>query len=547
MTEKLSNTTLSNFIVEMLSKHGIYNVCICPGSRNTPLNLAFLNHKEFKSTSHIDERGAGFFSLGIAKASLNPAVILTTSGTAVANLLPSIIEADLSLTPLIIITADRPKSLLYTGENQTIKQDTIFKDFVRERLHIDSADNKPIEKIYENLDNMIKKSMGSIGGNPPGPIHLNISFDEPLVDENHAYDIEYKKEERNKSSYEHFLFPKFEYPAIVCGQLNTSKHNDLILELSEKLKCPIFADPLSQLRYDKKHPNIFCFYDYYIDKLIIKPDYIIRFGKKPVSKKLTSLVKSFGNHNMIQFSDYEQYNEDVYSITIKDIEHIENTNMLKNDFFNSINRLENKAENILSEYSNNTHFFEGNILLHCLNHFKHNDNLFIGNSLAVRNLEKFCPNIDKKISVYSNRGASGIDGLIATALGTSYHNKLERNILILGDISFFHDINSLLIANHYTINMTIIVINNYGGQIFNTLPYKQKLDEKYNKFWTTPLNIKIKESCTLYKLDYDVISSIDDIKKLDKILDKKGVNIVEIKTDFNTTKEIEKTINQRFQ
>ena len=99
------------------------------------------------------------------------------------------------MVPLIIITADRPKSLLYTGENQTIKQDTIFKDFVRERLHIDSADNKPIEKIYKNLDNMIKKSMGSIGGNPPGPIHLNISFDEPLVDENHTYDIEYKNKD----------------------------------------------------------------------------------------------------------------------------------------------------------------------------------------------------------------------------------------------------------------------------------------------------------------------------------------------------------------
>ena len=546
MTQKISNTTIANLIVEILNQYGIYNICICPGSRNTPLKLAFLEHKAFKCTSHIDERGAGFFSLGISKASLSPSITLTTSGTAVANLLPSIIEADLSLTPLIIITADRPKSLLNTGANQTIKQDNIFKDFIRDHLHIDSEDKKSIEDIHDNVDNIIKKSIGSIGGSPPGPIHLNISFNEPLIDKNYTYEIKHKPIQENKPLYQHFLFPKFKYPAIVCGQLNTSKYNNLILELSERLNCPIFADPLSQLRYDKKHSNIFCFYDYYIDKLSIKPDYIIRFGKKPVSKKLTSLINSFGQHNMILFSDYKQYNEDVYAITIKDIDHIENTNTRKDDFFNTVNQLENKTEKVLSEYSNKTYFFEGNILLHCLNYFKDNDNLFIGNSLAVRNLEKFCPNINKKIRVYSNRGASGIDGLIATALGTSYHNKSNRNILILGDVSFFHDINSLLIANQSTINMTIIVMNNSGGQIFNTLSYKKKLDKKYDGFWTTPINIKIKESCTLYKLDYNAINSIDDMKILDKMLDNKGVNVVEINVDFNTTQKIEETINQKF-
>ena len=93
--------------------------------------------------------------------------------------------------------------------------------------------------------------------------------------------------------------------------------------------------------------------------------------------------------------------------------------------------------------------------------------------------------------------------------------------------------------------MTIIVINNSGGQIFNTLSYKKNIDKKYDKFWTTPINIKIKESCTLYKLGYDVINSIDDIKTLDKILDKKGVNVVEIKVDFNSTQKIEEAINQK--
>ena len=147
MIDNISNITLSNLIVEILDKYQIHNVCICPGSRNTPLKLAFLGNTSFECTSHIDERGAGFFALGISKAALKPSIMLTTSGTAVANLLPSIIEADLSLTPYIVITADRPKSLLHTGENQTIKQDTIFKDFTRENLHIDLAEQQSIEHI----------------------------------------------------------------------------------------------------------------------------------------------------------------------------------------------------------------------------------------------------------------------------------------------------------------------------------------------------------------------------------------------------------------
>ena len=165
---------------------------------------------------------------------------------------------------------------------------------------------------------------------------------------------------------------------------------------------------------------------------------------------------------MVLFSEYEKYNEDVYAITIKNINYIENTNENKDNLLNSIKKLEDKAKIILDDYYNSTHFFEGNIMFNCLNQFKENDNLFTGNSLAVRTLEKFCPNMDKKIRVYSNREASGIDGLIASALGVAFYNREKRNILILGDVSFFYDMSSLLIANNYTINLTIIIINNNG-------------------------------------------------------------------------------------
>jgi len=546
MKQELSNTALSNIISDILIHYKIEHICVCPGSRNTPLTLSFTKNKKFKCTSYIDERSAGFFTLGIAKSLNQPSVVLTTSGTAVANLLPSIIEADLSRVPMIAITADRPKSLLNTGANQTIKQNNIFKNFIRDSIHIDLSENNSIENIYTQLDSAINKSIGTIGKNSPGPVHINISFDEPLIDKNTSYDIDINLSEKN-TYYQNFMLPKCNYPIIICGQLNTDSQSDMIIGLSEKLNCPILTDPLSQLRFDKKQPHIFSYYDYYIENLSIKPDYIIRFGSKPVSKKLNKFLNSYKNTQMILFSEYARYNDDSYVITVKDIDGIETFNQHNKNLLNHITDLEHKSRKILEKYYTNEYFFEGNILYQLLNQFKNNDNLFIGNSLPVRTLEKFCPNLDKKIRVYSNRGASGIDGLIASALGVSYIKKNERNILIIGDISFFYDMNALLIANQYKLNLNVIIINNKGGQIFKTLPYSNKIEDSLENFWATPIDLNIKNCSKLYNATYSPIETIKDIKEnLDKTLNNKGLNIIEVKCEFKNTLEIESKINNEF-
>ena len=545
MKQKLSNTALSNIISDILIHYKIEHICICPGSRNTPLTLSFTKNKKFKCTSYIDERSAGFFTLGIAKSLNQPSVVLTTSGTSVANLLPSIIEADLSRTPMIAITADRPKSLLNTGENQTIKQNNIFKNFIRDSIHIDLSDNNSIENIYAQLDSAINKSIGSIGKNSPGPVHINISFDEPLIDKNTSYEIDINLSEKSEY-YNNFMLPKCNYPIIICGQLNTDSQSDMIISLSEKLNCPILTDPLSQLRFDKKHPHIFSYYDYYIENLSIKPDYIIRFGSKPVSKKLNKFLNSYKNTQIILLSEYAKYNDDSYVITVKDINGIETLNQHNKNLLNHITDLEHKSRKILKKYYTNEYFFEGNILYQLLNQFKNNDNLFIGNSLPVRTLEKFCPNLDKKIMVHSNRGASGIDGLIATAIGTA-HSHTSKTNLILGDISFFYDSSSLLIANKYKIDINIIIINNKGGQIFSKLPYAKNNIKNFEEFWTTPVDLSIKKISQLYKANYTILNSIEKInKQLKAALKKSGINIIEILCDFNKTLEIEQKIEKEF-
>ena len=181
MDLKPSNSTLSKTICELLKHHNIKNICISPGSRNTPLTNMLINDDFFNCYSILDERSSAYFALGISKSNGDPAVILTTSGTAVGNLLPAIIESDQSMSPLIIISADRPNKMVGTGENQTINQQNIFKNNIRDFMNVESeldSSNSFVNKI--NL--MILKSKG-LNEDPPGPVHINIAFNEPLIDE----------------------------------------------------------------------------------------------------------------------------------------------------------------------------------------------------------------------------------------------------------------------------------------------------------------------------------------------------------------------------
>ena len=544
MKQNLSNITFSSYLTNILKSNKIEDVCICPGSRNTPLSISFINESFFNCKSHIDERAAGFFSLGIAKSINKPSIIITTSGTAVANLLPATIEADLSTTPLIIISADRPKHLHNTGENQTINQNNILDNFVRESMHIELSSINP-KIIFQDIQNIIEKCKGIKGVSPPGPIHINIAFDEPLVDE-----LIDNKIKVNKSKYEiqstQFNIPNCNRPIIVCGKIEDEFTINQIISLSEKMNAPILADPCSSLRYNTKHPNILSFYNFFIDKIKPLPDLVIRFGKKPVSKKLNDFLKKIKNKTIL-LTKYNGYNDDAKSIYISDFKSIKINNKSNDNWINKIQNLEKSISNKIQPYLNKKYFYEGNIIYHCLEQFENNNNLFIGNSLPIRNLENFCPNINKKINVYSNRGASGIDGLIATAIGTTCHNQESKTTLIIGDISFFYDSNSLLIANKYQLNINIIILNNNGGQIFNKLPYAKNNIKDFEDFWITPIDLEIKQISKLYNANYFSLDSIESIqKKLTKIMSKSGINIIEIPCDPKTTFNLDKIIEQKF-
>ena len=536
MNINASNISWPKSIVNLLAKKNIKYACISPGSRNTPLTHVLIKQKSIKCISHIDERSSAFFGLGISRKTNSPAIILTTSGTATANLLPAIVEAYYSMTPLIIITADRPKRLLNTGENQTIDQTNIYSSYIRGMLDIKESNKISILKKIENI---IDLSIGNYN-NIPGPVHLNIRFDEPLYDNSkELIDINLSKNIMIKKNIT-FKLPKFKRPLIVCGELSYSESKH-VYKLIKNLDFPVFADINSNLRHYK---NIKVFYDYYCNN-IKKPDLIIRFGTKPISKSLNILLTK-NKKNTYLIHPYLHFNDNTTHIVRAFPQNILLKNIsYKNLDDNWINEIKNNEKIIIKKYDalSKTNNSEISIVTSLLNKLTKNEHLFIGNSSPIRSFNKFTGKLKSNVKIFSNRGASGIDGVVSTALGISFMNNKSNNFLVIGDISFFHDINGFHVLKSIKTNLTIIVINNNGGKIFSTLEYANKNIEKFDEFWITPQKIKINNVANLFSLKYFKLTTKKLKEEISKISKLKGVKIVEVETSSSLDIKIDKELS----
>ena len=536
MSDTNINLKWSKYISDAIHDMNLQYICICPGLRNTPLTLAFTGNPNLICSSHIDERSASFFALGISKENNSPAIIISTSGTAVANFFPAIIEASLSKTPLIVITADRPSYLINTGENQTINQQNIFGDYVRKFEDLGLPNNN--NNLNEKIKSLISISEGN-SDTPPGPIHINVPFEEPLIDYKSENDDKCNTNivERNISKYTYpdIEITQLDNSIIICGEMNGDDNFQKIINLSEHLKAPILADPTSNIRYYKYHKNIISSYNILLDNIDFNPKTIIRFGRKPTSKILCQIIK---DHNRIIYIDKnEKFNDNSTYQIQSDISHFTNyiidksKSVEKNTYFDIMKTIQNRINPFIKSIDFNDYKCEGALINNILHSIDNKANIFIGNSMAIREMDDLSINLDKQIKIYSNRGASGIDGLVSTGLGIAYSSKEKINISILGDLSFYHDMNGLLNANQMNINMKFIILNNNGGGIFSKLDIAKLNDKRFEKFWITPLNLDIEKIANLYGLDYIKANSANDMKVLNEHTN--NSIIVDYKIDIN--------------
>jgi len=585
------NILWSKIFIDQLAALGVRYACISPGSRSTPLTYVLSRNRKIKPFIHIDERSSAFFALGLAKATGKPVLVITTSGTAVAELYPSIIEAYQQRTPLIICTADRPPELIGTGANQTINQHNIFKNHIRwfRDLGLPSIGETGLYHLQKVAIKAYQISLSE----DRGPVHLNFPFRKPLEPFSFTDEISKKffqlKPQRirgNKSLYHSTgdglvkamerladELAKTEKGIIIAGPMEYNfEIVKSIKKLSALLKYPVFADGLSQLRFNSNHKEIHIISNFNSvlksEKFVEQhdPEVIIQFGRTSTSAKIESfleetkadryLINYYGdkfdptrNSKTILAVEPKIFCENLLS-SIKQKKIIRRKSIWQKDFI-YVEEISGRIKARIIEKAKFPN--EPLIIPDVLKQVPSGSNIFIGNSLPVRDLDNFSNNLSKRLTIHFNRGASGIDGITSTALGIAAYKK--PTFLITGDLSFLHDLNALFIAAKYRIPLKIIVINNNGGGIFESLPIASKVSH-FKEYFVTPHNLELGEIVKSFGINYQLITNRSKLQhQLKASLSKNVPSVIEIKTDavksvqlrnkyFN---EVNKILNKEFQ
>ena len=580
MKNKINRNILwtETFVSELVSA-GIKYVCISPGSRNTPLTLAFANNKRIKQFVLVDERSCSFFALGLAKSSNSPVALVCTSGTATAEFYPAIIEAYQQRIPLIVCTADRPPELLDVGANQTINQNNLYKNHIR--WFVDLGLPEPTIRRLKHIKSTARRAVSESFIRSKGPVHLNFPFRKPFEPEFYTdeirkdvIDFAHKNGDKEKGIWEleesknikdekwfkeiAALILKSEKGLIIAGPENYNVDFPInIAKLATRLCCPILADGCSNLRFGK-HDKEFIISNYdaflrsknFVNK--IKPDFILHFGRTITSKALDTFLESctaprymindFGDWFDPSNKSIAAFNCKPFSFCEKMYEYLDEKNIQSKgnewmNFFRNADNIALKLKTRVIETSNSLH--EPCITSEILNLIPDNSQLMISNSMPVRDFDNFASNSDKKLSVFNNRGASGIDGITSTALGIkSGCNK--PTFLITGDLAFYYDLNGLLSASKYSIPLTIILVNNNGGGIFEILPIS-KYGKVFKEYFTTPLNLDYSHFVKAYNGNYKKVKTSSELRTAFKnSLNKKNFTVIEIQTNSKKSLDLRK-------
>lgn len=497
-----NNYYFSYQLIDQLIKQGVQDFFLAPGSRSTPLVLAVANHFEAHCHIHFDERGLAFYALGFAKARKKPVALIVTSGTAVGNLLPAVMEARYDFVPLILLTADRPPELRDCGANQSCNQVHIFGSYVRWQVDLPCADEL---SFIKSLPTTIAQAVYCA----QGPVHLNCMFREPLSSKHRSLQtlssMHYTRAclTPSSSTIEQYASCLKKHANGVIIATATSPV-DPVIALAEKLNWPIFPDILSPLR-SLSHPLIVSHFDLILKTHARSFEAVIQMGERFVSKiLLQSLEKSppkfylqvlegphrFDPAHIINHRIQSDPSSFCQMLCLK-LGTSKTTSQLS--FWQARQLYISKN---LSDYFMKQTTLSEPAIAHLLE--QKNSALFLGNSMPIRDANCYLPVVSGP--VFANRGLSGIDGNIATVCGIAIGTQ-KHTIALLGDLSFLHDLNSLALVAKSPYPCTLIVINNQGGGIFSFLPLDQPKTIK-ETFFATAHEISFSSAAKLFSLAY---------------------------------------------
>jgi len=523
-----SQKELAQLVIEYCDAYKVQHAIISPGSRNAPLTIGFTNHPNIKTYSIVDERCAAFFALGIAQQTRKPVALVCTSGSALLNYYPAIAEAFYSDIPLIVISADRPQHLIDVGDGQAIRQENVFKNH--------SLYNANLIEGKQYLDENIAHVNSAITAaiEKKGPIHINVPFDEPLYGMTDKLSIKTKlplkaiKETEQVYTIEEHI-PRWNNSkkklVLIGSHFPNKKLQNQLLELVKDESVLVFTETISNIH----HPTFINSIDKLIFPLtedefrILQPDILLTFGGMVVSKKVKQFLRTYKPKEHWHISDKnapDTYHSLSHHFKMDDTvffdEFLDLAKPVSSNYRKFGLALKKESGEKHNQFLLSTEFSDLKVFEILLESIPNHSQLQLGNSSIIRYSQLF--DINHTLSVFCNRGASGIDGSTSTAIGASSIVK-NQTVFITGDISFFYDSNALW-NNYIKKNFRIIIINNSGGGIFRFIPGPSSTNVL--DYFETPHHLTAKQLCEMHTIEYCTAK-----------------NEVELKNELNTFYQLE--------
>jgi len=553
----MSNRRFAAALASGLADLGVRQAVISPGSRNTPLLAGFAAEERITKWPLIDERVAGFFATGLAKATGQPVALVCTSGTAAAEYHPAIVEASQSDVPLIVLTADRPEELRGVGAPQTIDQISLYGTAVR--LFADALPPDP-ETAEATAADVAFDAWAHATAPPPGPVHINLPFREPLLEEPAphpapaATPLVDNAPTPDLSSLASGLAGR--RGLIVAGRSNDPGFAAACAHLADRISFPILADPLSGLRFG----------DHSLDFVLgsgdllatagaldlLRPEVVLRFGPVPTSKSVWAWLQANPDVEQILI-DIQSRDATRTASTILEISETAAATALAaaagdtsppadwaSPWLELNDAVATRVAGLLSaaDFPN-----EPEIARIVVGAAPEGTVLTVGSSMPIRDFDAFGGKAAKSMRVFGNRGANGIDGVVAAALGTAAAGAAA--IAIVGDVSMVHDIGSLGAAAHLGLPITIIVVNNDGGGIFHFLPQSDPnilARETFEKYLTTPHGTDFVRVAGSFGVEAQDVSDRDQLAAL-VATPVVGPRLLQIRTDRRSNTALHRTID----
>ena len=566
---KYSKIPVARSIVALCVAKDIKHVVISPGSRNAPLTIGFTHHTEITPYSIVDERCAAFFALGMAQQLNQPVALVCTSGSALLNYYPAIAEAYYSDIPLVIISADRPVERIDIGDGQTIRQKNVFQNHILYSANLyselvlekESNDPKLQQKQFEAQKHNEREVNLALNKaiEEKGPVHINVPFYEPLYDTVESIEVkpleifpELKERHYSEKQLKHYAdeWNRAKRKMVIVGVAQPDVVEQKFLdELAKDPGVIVFTETTSNLHQEEFFTRI--------DTIIgpiekaenreelfkkLQPDILLTFGGMIVSKKIKSFLRNYNPQHHWHIDSKKAYNTffclnkhfetDINSFLS---EFLPLTSRSQSDYGEYWKTVRRKRQKRHEEYMAEIPYSDLKAMQQIVPEVPKETVVHFGNSSVIRYAQLF--QWDPSMKIYCNRGTSGIDGCVSTAVGAAVTSN-SPVLMVTGDLSFFYDSNALW-NNNIPSSFRVIVLNNNGGGIFRILP-GNKNTENFDKYFETVHNLNAKPICELYNFEYYKADSEESVENSlqDFFKDSERPKLLEIFTPRKVNDEV---------